>query len=75
VALKVPVNSKMAVSSIVNITIREATVVATTISAVTIVVEIEAETVVATTEVINVEATVTTKVETGLKDSHKVNSK
>lgn len=69
----------MAVSSIVNITIiREATVVATTISAVTIVVEIEAETVVATKEVINVEATVTTKVitvETGLKDSLKVNSK
>ena len=49
--------------------------VATTISAVTIVVEIEAETVVATTEAINVEETVTTKVETGLKDSLKVNSK
>jgi len=56
----------------------EATVADTTINAVTIVVEIEAATVVVAIKVIiNVEATVITKVETGLhtRDNLKVNSR
>jgi hypothetical protein len=83
VDLKVPVDTnRMAVSSIVQDTTitreMEATVADTTINAVTIVVEIEAATVVVAIKVIiNVEATVITKVETGLhtRDNLKVNSR
>lgn len=75
-------SSRMAVSSIVQDTTitreMEATVADTTINAVTIVVEIEAETVVVAIKVIiNVAATVTIKVETGLhtRDNLKVNNR